>query len=91
MVKEEGRTMYTDKGKKVIVGDIIFTDTGDEFVFAVDDMDEHVPYAQIDTLSFNIVDKYPAKLFEDDVKIGYEMPIGGTITGVIRTHTYIEV
>lgn len=70
--------------EKVKLGNEIQTATGNRYVFVHDPYEENTPYYQIDLLDYNIVDAFPTQIFIEEVKLGYELAVGGEITAIFN-------
>lgn len=66
---------------KELVGATIFTEADEEYTFIYDKYEENTPYYQINLATYEVVDAYPAALFED-IKLGFNLEIGGKITAL---------
>ena len=68
---------------KINIGDLVIAEESN-YIFAYEETEHYCPYLQIDTATFKVVDAYPVKQFEEDIKVGYKMHIGGKITHSIE-------
>ena len=64
------------------VGEMAIVENGEGFIFVYEQYDEFTPYKQVRVSDMSIVDAYPESVFEQ-VKIGFEMPIGGKVIQII--------
>lgn len=69
----------------VNIGDLVVTESGKNYFFVHDCLDESTPYHQVDANTYEVVDTFPTHVFKK-VTLNHKLYVGGAIIDIIDRH-----